>query len=87
MSKTLFLILKSKYFNQILNGEKTEEYREVKKYWINKFSQQYERIIFQDGYSDKRRIEADFLGVEKKIIQHEHFGREPKEVFAIKFKT
>ena len=32
--KTLHLTLKSEYFNQILNGTKKEEYRQIKKHWI-----------------------------------------------------
>ena len=34
--KTLHLTLKKQYFNQILAGEKTEEYRELKSYWISR---------------------------------------------------
>lgn len=85
---TLFLILKSKYFNQILSGEKIEEYREVKPYWIKKLSKQYDRIVFQEGYHrNARRIIATYDGYYRKIIQHEHFGRKPLEVFAIKFRV
>lgn len=32
--KTLHLNLKKKWFDMILSGEKTEEYREIKIYWI-----------------------------------------------------
>lgn len=32
--KKLQLTLKAQYFNEILGGEKKEEYREVKKHWI-----------------------------------------------------
>lgn len=31
--KTLHLTLKKKWFDMISSGEKTEEYREIKKYW------------------------------------------------------
>ena len=34
--KTLHLTLKKQYFNEILAGEKTEEYRELKSYWISR---------------------------------------------------
>lgn len=34
--KTLHLTLKKQYFDEILAGVKTEEYREVKSYWINR---------------------------------------------------
>lgn len=32
--KTLHLNLKKKWFDMILSGEKTEEYREIKEHWI-----------------------------------------------------
>lgn len=35
--KTLHLTLKSEYFNQVLNGTKKEEYRDIKWYWIRRF--------------------------------------------------
>lgn len=35
--KTLHLTLKAHYFNEILQGKKTEEYREIKWYWIRRF--------------------------------------------------
>ena len=34
--KTLHLNLKKKWFDMILSGEKTEEYREIKEYWIKR---------------------------------------------------
>jgi len=35
--KTLHLTLKSEYFNQVLNGTKKEEYRDIKWHWIRRF--------------------------------------------------
>lgn len=35
--KTLHLTLKKKWFDMIASGEKTEEYREIKPYWIVRF--------------------------------------------------
>ena len=32
--KTLDLVLKRKWYDMIASGEKTEEYREIKSYWI-----------------------------------------------------
>ena len=34
--KTLDLVLKRKWFDMIASGEKTEEYRELKKYWVKR---------------------------------------------------
>lgn len=36
MSNILDLILKHKYYDMIDSGEKTEEYREIKSYWIKR---------------------------------------------------
>lgn len=35
--KTLDLVLKRKWYDMIASGEKTEEYREIKPYWICRF--------------------------------------------------
>ena len=35
--KILDLVLKKKWFDMIASGEKTEEYREIKPYWIRRF--------------------------------------------------
>ena len=34
--KTIQLVLKSKWFDMIASGEKTEEYRETKQYWLKR---------------------------------------------------
>src|SRR5699024_7576635 len=36
--KTLNLTLKKKWFDMVASGDKTEEYREIKQYWINRFT-------------------------------------------------
>ena len=36
--KTLKLTLKKKWFEMILSGKKTEEYREIKPYWLKRFT-------------------------------------------------
>lgn len=37
MSKTLNLVLKGKWYDMIELGEKPEEYREIKPFWIKRF--------------------------------------------------
>lgn len=37
--KTLHLTLKKQWFDLIASGEKTEEYREIKQYWISRLVQ------------------------------------------------
>lgn len=39
--KTLHLTLKKKWFDMILLGEKKEEYREIKAYWIKRLNYAY----------------------------------------------
>ncbi len=45
--KVLKLQLKKKWFDMILSGEKTEEYREIKDYWIRRLIQNNEEMEFQ----------------------------------------
>jgi len=51
MKKILHLNLYSKYFNQILKGVKTTEYREVTPYWSKRLEgRHYDVIKFRNGY-------------------------------------
>lgn len=36
--KILHLTLKKQWYDMIVSGEKKEEYREIKQYWINRFA-------------------------------------------------
>lgn len=60
----LHLTLKKKWFDMILSGEKKEEYREIKPYWLTRFkyycnhtdmmhelNYEYTHILFKNGYS------------------------------------
>ena len=54
--KVLYLTIKREWFDKILSGEKTIEYREVKRYWHCRLikKEQYVKfdyIIFKNGYS------------------------------------
>lgn len=84
--KKLHIIIKRKYFDQILTGEKTEEYRLIKDYWVKKLvNKSYTHIIFQAGYlKSSPKIEIEFLGYSIKILKHEFFGDDTVCVFAIK---
>lgn len=63
MSKTLHLVLKSKWYDKIASGEKTSEYRECKPYWNNRFMKnemfpglscrKYKTVVFHRGYTNK----------------------------------
>ena len=54
--KTLKLTLKKKWFDMILSGEKTEEYREMKPYWLRlaNATLKYDKIKFTNGYGNER---------------------------------
>lgn len=85
----LILNLKSEYFDSIINGDKVEEYREVKPFWEKRlFGRDYKYIEIRKGYpraTDTSRVAVfEYLGYEKKIITHKIFGNKETEVFALK---
>ena len=52
MKRILHLNLYRKYFDQILKGEKTTEYREVTPYWSKRLEgRHYDVIQFRNGYA------------------------------------
>jgi hypothetical protein len=54
--KILHLTLKAMWFDMIANGEKVEEYREIKPYWNNRLAgKEYTHILFRNGYSKNAR--------------------------------
>jgi hypothetical protein len=54
--KILFLTIKKEFFDQIKSGQKTSEFREYKKHWIQKLMNKdgsfktYDLVLFQNGY-------------------------------------
>lgn len=44
--KDLKLVLKRKWFDMISSGEKKEEYREIKTYWIKRLTEEYCSELF-----------------------------------------
>jgi hypothetical protein len=72
--KTLYLTLKKEFFDQIKNGDKTSEFREYKKHWIQKLMnadgsfKTYNLILFQNGYhKNAPQMTVEFKGI--KIIK------------------
>lgn len=55
MGNTLHLILKKKWFDMILSGEKKEEYRDIKDYWVNRLTWRHDEI---DGIAWQELIES-----------------------------
>jgi hypothetical protein len=70
--KVLHLTLKKKWFDMIASGEKKEEYRELKGYWMKRLLNQhgdsyktFDIIRFKNGYSQN----APAMDVECKGIK------------------
>lgn len=92
MSTKLQLAVNGKYFDQIKNGEKTEEYRLFNDYWKKRLiNRTYDRLIITRGYPRKddneRILNMHYRGYEIKTINHEFFGNNPVKVFAIKLEV
>lgn len=85
----LQLAVKGEYFDAMIRGEKTEEYRLVNDYWKKRLvNREYGSLIIAKRYpkrdDSRRRIDVPYDGYEIKTITHPHFGPDPVEVFAIK---
>jgi len=89
-SNTLHLVVTNKWYQQIVAGTKTEEYRQVKKHWISRLTwhggkyKAFKYIKFVNGHQKNAPFAiAEFKYILLKEITHEHFGPSPVAVFAI----
>lgn len=57
--KTLDLVLKAKWYNMIESGVKTEEYREVKAYWIKRLTKQLKSLSCDTNLSVRESKKFD----------------------------
>jgi hypothetical protein len=75
-SKTLHLVLKGVYFDQIKAGVKTVEYREIKPYWDNRLvGREYDQIKLRRGYQkNAETLLFRWLGYSEQAITHEEFN-------------
>lgn len=84
MKDTLYLPLKSKWYNMIESGIKKDEYREKKPYWAKRLiDRNYKYVTFSYGYTQRRmtfKYEGYELGLGKK-----EWGAPDEEVFIIHF--
>lgn len=85
----LHLPLKGIYFDQIRAGTKDEEYRLVTPYWRRRLEgKTFNGIALSRGYppadASDRWLLRPWRGCVLKTIQHEFFGPDPVEVFAIR---
>lgn len=84
----LYLPLKAVYFDQIQAGTKPVEYRLRTPYWRRRLEgRTYNGIELTRGYppaaDTQHRMRRPWRGYAIETIQHEHFGPDPVEVFAI----
>tara|TARA_R110002124_G_scaffold80776_4_gene213544 strand:+ start:1046 stop:1327 length:282 start_codon:yes stop_codon:yes gene_type:complete len=87
--RVLHLPLKTVYFHQIKSGSKIFEYRLQTEYWKKRLvGREYDEIHIKLGYPKKgdqeRILIRTWEGILNQTIQHEHFGSEEVNVFAIK---
>jgi hypothetical protein len=85
----LHLNLKGEYFDQIVAGDKPEEYRLCTEYWRKRLEgKTYEGILLKRGYpkrgDNSRIVKRPWQGFIVKTITHPLFGRDPVKVFSIK---
>lgn len=98
--KILHLTLKKRWFDMIAIGEKKEEYREIKRYWIqrlcneveyelgsswNAIFKKFDAVSFKNGYGKNApSMLVKFEGLQQKEGNPD-WGAEPgKEYFVIK---
>lgn len=85
----LHLNLKAEYFDQIKAGVKQHEFRLQTPYWTRRLvGKTFEGIVLKKGYpkagDSDRTIERPWLGFERQVRTHPHFGAQPVAVFAIR---
>lgn len=93
--KILHLTLKKKWFDMIASGEKKEEYREIKPYWVTRlanvvvrgetFQRWWDAVEFRNGYSKYApKVMLTWKGIEVRE-GNPHWGAElGKKYFVIK---
>lgn len=53
MADALHLVLKHYWFDKIISGEKTSEYRECRDYWNRRLgNKHYDVVVFHQGYTN-----------------------------------
>ena len=84
--KILHLHVKKKYWWQVRNGKKKEEYRKHNNYWYERLCKSYTFIYYHLGYPRKNDLTKTLIfkwnGFKERFITHELFGKE-KLVYVI----
>jgi hypothetical protein len=82
----LHLTLKKKWFDMIVSGEKKEEYREIKPYWIKRLRHghsKHKAIKFRNGYAkDAPTITVKLTGITRGI-GYKEWGAPKHTVFIL----
>lgn len=86
--RVLQLAIEGEYFQAILDGDKTEEYRQQNAYWSRRLEgKEFDKLVLTWGYPSKtdkkRRIEMPWAGTKKKWMAHKIFGPDAVPVYAI----
>lgn len=84
----LHLNLKARYFQQIRDNEKPEEYRHASDYWKKRLlNRTYGRVIIKSGYPSNNQTDRicyrRWNGCTEQTITHAEFGPQPVNVIAI----
>ncbi len=96
--RILDLSLRYKWYDMIASGEKTEEYREIKDFYMNRLCKnyisgfsgfyftpkEYDAVRFHRGQGSKQTMLLEFKGLTKGFGNPEWGAPEDKEVFIIK---
>jgi len=99
-NRVLKLTLKKQWFDMILSGEKTEEYREIKRYWIQRLcneiefennssweavSKKYDWVEFTNGYNkNSPRVTLEWKGLEIRTGNTDWGAIDGEDYFVIK---
>ncbi|MCP4440100.1 MAG: ASCH domain-containing protein [Aureispira sp.] len=80
MIKTLHLTLTKKWFDLILSGKKTIEYRECKPYWKARLEgKSFDEIVFINGYGkDRPFMRVEFATMFKARVHYDTTGANGK---------
>jgi hypothetical protein len=64
----LHLTIEREWFDDIVRGDKNEEYRDLKDYWKTRLEgRKYDIVRFRNGYAtDAPEMDVEFLGVDKR---------------------
>lgn len=83
--KILHFTLSKRWFEMIVRGEKREEYREIKDYWIKRLEgKDYDAIQFRNGYSPTSPTVLVYLNRIVKRVGKPEWGAPEHPVYVLK---